>query len=349
MSMHSDGPMVAHSWQPSQLISPVSGLLSRACIPRSRGRTTSFSLGYSTVTLLDTKYFPVTDRPLMISTNVAFSMIFFKPMLNHTQNHSGGNKIHQGQWQKYFPADVHKLVITIPRNRPSYPHEEEYDGQHLADKPDEARYEAQNLQRRPPSPQIKGSNDGGDHDHAHVLTHHVHAPAHARVLSHVASNQLMRGLWQIKGAAVQLCDGRHEEDGETDQLRQPEPIPEVTRLLVHNIHQTQGARHNNHPHQRQPHCNFIRDHLRTRAQAAQKGPTIVGGPSPKNYPIDGYGTQRQKHNETRIEVGDDHIYLVPEYVHTHRAERNQGHRNKRRDEEYVWSQAEDWAVGPSGS
>src|SRR5660397_246313 len=117
----------------------------------------------------------------MISTHVAFSMIFFKPMLNHTHNHSGGNKIHQGQWQKYFPADVHKLVITIPRNRPSYPHEEEYDGQHLADKPDEARYEAQNLQRRPPSPQIKGSNDGGDHDLSLI---HISEPTRLRRISY---------------------------------------------------------------------------------------------------------------------------------------------------------------------
>src|SRR6185503_15994542 len=50
----------------------------------------------------------------------------------------GDQQVHHGERQQVFPAELHQLVVPVPRQRPPHPDVEEQQREHLDQEPDPA-------------------------------------------------------------------------------------------------------------------------------------------------------------------------------------------------------------------
>ena len=83
--------------------------------------------------------------------------------------------------------------------------------------------EAEELERRQPATQEHGHGDDRDQPHVGVLGQEEQAEAHARVLDHVAGDDLGFALDHVERMAVGLGQAGDEVHDEDRQQRQPVP------------------------------------------------------------------------------------------------------------------------------
>ena len=127
-----------------------------------------------------------------------------------------------------LPAQAHDLVVAEAREGRAHPEEHRDD-----------RRRSWRTARTSPEPQLNASaatSNGGsqpprnmidgqrrDQDHVGVLGQEEHRERHARVLDHVAGDDLRLAFDHVERVAVGLGEARDEVDDEDRQQRQPVP------------------------------------------------------------------------------------------------------------------------------
>src|ERR1700722_1351907 len=105
---------------------------------------------------------------------------------------------------------------------------------------------------------------------------------------------------EIKRRAVRLCNRRYEVTHETDDLRKNVPAgnkgqePEGALLMLEDFVKVDRTRQEKNADDGKRERNFITDHLRGAAQAAQQRVLAIGRPSGERHAINANRSDREK-------------------------------------------------------
>src|SRR6266852_8236550 len=142
-----------------------------------------------------------------------------------------------------------------------------------------------------PAAEEENRAQAGDGDHAGVLGDEEHGELEAGVFGVEAADELLFGFRKVEGGAIGFRDGGDEEAEEAENLRKgsgenvqaenPAPIEKAVGvgLSVNNVAQAELSGHEQHADHGHGQREFVADHLRGAAQAAEQGIFVVGGPS----------------------------------------------------------------------
>ena len=122
--------------------------------------------------------------------------------------------------------------------------------------------------RAQPSAQEEDGDQGRDERDPHVLADEEDPELHAGVLGVIAGHQLALGFGQVEGDAPSLSQSGDQETHEDPRTEGPR-----TRVLAgpRRCGQIERPGHHDHAQQRQPHEDFVPEHLRGRAKTPQQG------------------------------------------------------------------------------
>ena len=117
----------------------------------------------------------------------------------------------------------------------------------------------------------------------------------------------MLRLWQVEGQAVTLgntCDQKGNKSKELGYAK-----PHIT-LSFHNCAHTEAASEHDHTHQRQPHKDFVADHLGGAAQTPQQRVLVIGGETAQQNAVNRERGHTEKEQQTNIDI--DNVKVWPE-------------------------------------
>src|SRR5229473_5591925 len=144
---------------------------------------------------------------------------------------------------------------------------------------------------REPAAEEENRAQAGDGDHAGVLGDEKHRELETGVFGVEAADELLFGFRKVEGGAIGFGDGGDEEAEEAEDLRKgsgenvPAENPAPTEkavgvgLSVNDVAQAELSGHEQHADYGHGEREFVADHLRGAAQAAEQRIFVVGGPS----------------------------------------------------------------------
>src|ERR1051325_3810538 len=162
-------------------------------------------------------------------------------------------------------------------------------------------------ERRQPSSQEQDRGHRADQDHVAVFAEIEQGEGHCRILDEVAGDQFRLAFRQIEWRPVRLRERRNEEDDSHRQQRQHEPD---MALRHDDVGQVQRPSAKQHGYQHETDRDFVRDHLRRRAQRAQKGVSRVRGPTGHDDAVDPQRTDREQIEDPNIDVGILYLFAI---------------------------------------
>ena len=171
-----------------------------------------------------------------------------------------------------------------------------------------------------PAAEEENGGDAGDRDDVAVLGHEERRKTHARVLGVKAGNELGFGFGQVEGDAIGFGECGSQENDEAEDLwdRRSEDAPlgdqaEVESCLaVDHFAEAQRVEHQQRSHDGKSHGEFVADHLRRTAKAAQQRILAGGGPTAQRDGVDADGRKRQDEQDADVDVGQAHLGLDAE-------------------------------------
>src|SRR5579864_7934187 len=188
--------------------------------------------------------------------------------------------------------------------------------------------------RREPATEEQNRSEAGDRDHIRVFGHEKHRKLKRRILGVESGDQLGFGFRQIVRDAVGFGDSGGQIAEKPDDLRENipfwnemQPVAGLAGRTVRNSAddfveiESSGEKYHSHYGNRER--NFIADHLRRAAQAAEERVFAVGGPSGQRDAVDAHRRNREQEKQSDIQINDRKNLLSVRKQNRRRAERNE--------------------------
>ena len=200
----------------------------------------------------------------------------------------------EGDGEDVFPAEAHELVVAEAGEGPAHPDEEDDEEAHLDEEDEGIDDETPpfglprhiRVPRQAPAAEKKGHHEARGDDHGCVFAEEKEGEFHRRIFGVVPADEFGFAFGQVERKPVGFGEGRDEEDQERDEHRYPEDVaaeslvmpggekgkdgPAVVDLILHHVGKAQVAHDEKDGDDREAHGNFVGDHLRAGADAAEE-------------------------------------------------------------------------------
>src|SRR6266478_1370465 len=198
--------------------------------------------------------------------------------------------------------------------------------------------------RGEPAAEEENRAQTGHRDHTGVLGDKEHGEFEAGVFGVKTADEFLFSFGKVEGGAIGFRDGGDEEAEEAEDLRKGsgENVPVENSapaekaagvgLSVNDVAQAELSGHEQHADYRHGQREFVADHLRGAAQAAEKRIFVVGGPSGEGETVNAQSRDGEECEDADVEVDDAEINVVSFEMQRVGAKRNYGNGRQRERE-----------------
>src|ERR1700722_2527401 len=158
-----------------------------------------------------------------------------------------------------------------------------------------------------PSAEEKSRREHRDEDDFGKVAHHEDGLLAARIFGEITGDEFGLGFGKVEGDALGLGHpGDHQED-ERDRLKQDAPArdeaePDAALMAADGL-QVEGAVSHDDGENREAEGDFVGNHLRGGADAAEQGETVIGGPSAEGNAVNADADGSEDIERADVEIG----------------------------------------------